>query len=63
MQKAALYTCGVFFAAGAVFHVVRLITGLEVVVGGIAVPLWGSFPGALAAAMLAAWMVVAAQRS
>jgi len=63
MQKAALYTSGVFFAAGAVGHVVRLTKGIEIVIGGIAVPVWVSFPGALIAALLAIWMVVAAQRS
>jgi hypothetical protein len=39
MQKAALYTSGVFFAVGAAAHLVRLIAGLEIVIGGIAVPL------------------------
>lgn len=62
MQKAALCTAGVFFATSAVFHVVRLIIGIEIVVEGIAVPMWGSFPGTLIAALLAVWMVVAARR-
>lgn len=63
MQKAALYTAGAFFAVGAAVHAVRLMTGLEIVVGEVAIPLWLSFPGILAAAGLATWMVVAAQRS
>ncbi len=63
MQKAALYTSGVFFATGAVAHLVRLITGFEIVVGGVVAPVWVSFPGALIAALLAIWMVVAAGRS
>ena len=63
MQKAALYTSGIFFAAGAVGHVVRLTKGIEIVIGGFAVPVWVSFPGALIAALLAVWMVVAARRS
>ncbi len=63
MQKAALYTSGVIFAAAAVAHVVRLTTGFEIVVGGVVVPVWVSFPGSLIAALLAAWMVVAARRS
>lgn len=62
MRKAALYTSGAFFAAGAVGHLLRLITGFEITVGGIAVPIWVSFPGVLAAALLALWMVVAARR-
>lgn len=58
-QKAALYTAGTFFAVGAIAHVVRLFAGFEIAIGGIVVPVWMSFPGAL----IAAWMIVAAQRS
>ena len=63
LQKVALYTSGVIFAVGAIAHSVRLITGFEIVVGGVVAPVWVSFPGALIAALLAIWMVVAAQRS
>ncbi len=63
MQKAALYTSGALFAAGTVFHVVRLFTHIGIVVAEMAVTLWRSFPGALAAAALAFWMLVAARRS
>ena len=63
MQKAALYTSGVIFAAGAVGHVVRLTKGIEIVIGGAVLPVWVSFPGALIAALLAVWMAVAARRS
>ncbi len=62
MQKAALYTSGAIFAAIAVAHLARLIVGFEIVVGGVAAPLWVSLPGALVAALLAVWMVVAARR-
>ena len=63
MQKAALYTSGAIFAAGAVGHVVRLTKGIEIVIGGAVLPVWVSFPGALIAALLAVWMAVAARRS
>ncbi|MDH3195813.1 MAG: hypothetical protein OEL78_05825 [Hyphomicrobiales bacterium] len=63
MQKAALYTSGAFFAVGAVAHLVRLIVGFEIVIAGIAVPVWASYPGALIAAALAVWMLAAARRS
>jgi hypothetical protein len=62
MQKVALYTSGVVFAAVSVAHVVRLTTGIEIVVGGVIVPVWVSFLGALIAALLAVWMAVAAQQ-
>jgi hypothetical protein len=42
---------------------VRLTTGFEIAVGGGIVPVWVSFLGALIAALLAVWMVVAARRS
>ncbi len=63
MQKAALYTSGVVFAAVAVAHLVRLVTGFEIAVGGIIASVWASFFGALIAGLLAAWMVVATRRS
>ena len=63
MRKAALCTSGAVFAVVAVAHVVRLITGFEIVVGGMTVPAWVSFLGALIAALLAVWMVAAARRS
>ena len=63
MQKAALYTSGVIFAAGAICHVARLTSGIEIIVDGFMVPVWVSFPGALIAALLAVWMAVAARRS
>ncbi len=62
MQKAALYTCCLLFSAAVVFHAVRLITGIEIVIGGIVVPQWGSYPAVLVAALLAAWMMIAARR-
>jgi hypothetical protein len=63
MRNAALYTAAVFFAAGAVGHLVRLTSGIELVVNGLAVPVWVSYPGVLVASALAVWMVVAARRS
>ncbi|NQV57487.1 MAG: hypothetical protein HQ503_16620 [Rhodospirillales bacterium] len=63
MQKAALYTAGLIFTAGTIVHLVRLTVGLEISIGGISVPLWISYPGVVVAALLAVWMVVAAQRS
>jgi hypothetical protein len=63
MQKNALYAAAIFFAVGAIAHLVRLFAGFEIVIGGNEVPGWMSFPGAVVAAALAAWMAVAAQRS
>lgn len=62
MQKAALHIAGIFFAAGAIGHVVRVTNGIEIVIGGIELPLWVSYPGALIAILLAAWMAIAARR-
>ncbi len=51
------------FTVVAVAHVVRLSTGIEIVVDGVILPMWVSLLGALIAAPLAVWMVVAARRS
>ncbi len=50
MQKAARYTSGPIFTAGAIFHGARPTTGIEIVVGGAVVPVWALLPGALIAA-------------
>ena len=63
MQKAALYVSGIFFAIGTVAHLWRLSNDIEIVIDGIVVPMWISFPGVSAAALLAVWMLVAARRS
>ncbi len=62
MQKAALYTAAIIFAAGAVCHVIRLTTGFEITVGGFVVPVWVSFAGPPVAGLLALWMLLAARR-
>lgn len=63
MQKVALYFSGLFFTVGAIAHLVRLITGMEIVINGAVVPIWVSYPAAPIAALLALWMVVAARRA
>ncbi len=63
LQKAALYTAGIFFAVGAIVHAIRLVTGFGIVVGTITVPVWVSIPALLAGVLLAIWMAVAARRS
>lgn len=62
MQRAALYTSALIFSAGAVGHGLRLVRGFEIAIGGVVVPIWLSYLGVIIAALLAIWMVVAAQR-
>jgi hypothetical protein len=62
MVKAALYTAGAIFTVGAVAHAVRLVAAFDIVVDGIHVPQWASLPALIAAALLAAWMLLAARR-
>jgi hypothetical protein len=40
MQRAALYTSALIFAAGAVGYGLRLVRGFEIVIGGVVVPVW-----------------------
>lgn len=63
MQKAALYTSGAFFTIGAIAHIVRLASGFDIVIDGISFPVWVSLPAAIAATLLAIWMVTAARRT
>lgn len=63
MQKPALYTAAVLFAAFALGHLGRFFLGVEIVVGGVVVPVTPSLPVGIALALLAVWMVRAARRS
>ena len=63
MRKAALYTSGIVFAVVAISHLARLAMGIKIVVGGVVLPMWVSFLGALFTGLLAVWVVVAARRS
>ena len=38
MQKAALYASGFIFATGATFHLLRLVTGMEITAAGYVSP-------------------------
>ena len=62
MQRAALTAAGAIFAIGAAAHLLRLIVGFEIVIGGIDLPTWVSLPAGLVAAGLAVWMLAAARR-
>ena len=61
MQKTALHVAAAIFAVVAIVHLIRLITGFQIVVDDIVVPLWISYFGAPVAALLAIWMVRAAR--
>jgi len=61
MQKAALYTSGAVFGLVSAAHVARLATGMEIVAGGVAVPMWVSALGALITGLLCVWTAAAAR--
>ncbi len=63
MQKSALYTAAVVFAAVSAAHWLRLVLQAEVVIGGASLSQWLSVVAGIVSALLAAWMVVAARRS
>jgi hypothetical protein len=62
-KNVALRTAGAIFAIIALLHMMRLITGLEIIVAGKTVPMWPSIGGLIFAALLAIWMFVASRRS
>ncbi len=62
MPKAALYTAAAVFAVVSALHGVRYALGSEITIGGSAFPLSGSLIAGIAAAVLAAWMIVAGRK-
>ncbi len=63
MQKPALYTAALIFAAVALAHLVRYFLDTEVIVGGAVIPVFPSLPIGIVLAALAVWMVLAGRRS
>lgn len=62
MKKAAFYASGVILAIGAIGHGVRFFAGIEIIVAGIAVPMWVSFVAMIIGAALAIWIAMGAWR-
>ena len=62
MQKPALYTAAVIFAAVSLAHWVRYFLGWEMSVGGSVIPLTLSLWAGVITAGLAAWMAAATRR-
>ena len=62
MKNVALKIAGYFFTFIAIFHVLRLIYKVEVVVSGYVLPLWTSIGGAAITSLLALWMFVVAAK-
>ncbi len=63
MEKSALYTAAVIFAAVSALHWVRVFNKTEIVIGDASLPLWVSLAGGVVSALLALWMAVAGRRS
>ncbi len=61
-QRRALHAAAVVFGAIAALHLLRLVDGTEIVVGGTEIPVIVSLPAGIALGALAAWMVLAARR-
>ncbi len=62
MPKAALYTSAAVFAVVSALHGVRYALGSELTIGDSAFPVSGSLIAGIAAALLAAWMIVAGRK-
>jgi hypothetical protein len=61
-KNIALKTAGVIFAVVALLHLLRVVTGFEVAIGGKTIPLWPSIGGLIVGGLLAIWMFLAARR-
>ena len=53
MKKPATFLAAVLFSIISLLHLIRLIVGMEVSIGGWPVPAWISFPGFAFTAILA----------
>lgn len=54
-EQKFLIISATIFAWIALLHVFRLVTNLQVQVGSVTVPIWGSWLGAIVAAGLSIW--------
>ena len=61
MQKPALYTASIIFAAAGIAHFVRYFLGVKFVVGATAIPLSVSLIAGIVLALLTVWMILAAR--
>ena len=62
MEKSALYTAAVIFAAVSALHWLRVLWKTEIVIGAASLPLWVSLAGGVVCALLVVWMVAAGRR-
>ena len=60
-KNGALILAGVVFLIVAALHIVRLVTGLEVRIGGKIIPIWASIFGLIFAGLLGTIMFLAAK--
>ena len=63
MKETALYTATVIFALVSMAHLIRFFLGADVIIGDTAIPMGLSVVAGLISAVLAVWMVMAAQKS
>ncbi|MBN1433418.1 hypothetical protein JW921_01580 [Candidatus Fermentibacterales bacterium] len=56
------WLAGAAFGVVAIAHAVRAILGVQVLVGGLEIPVWVSWPGAAGAGALSAMGIAAARR-
>lgn len=61
-QTAGLRVAGVIFGLACLVQLLRLLTGLEILVAGHALPLWLSAVAATVACVLCVWMFRLANR-
>lgn len=61
-KNVALTIAGIIFLLVALLHLLRVVTGFEIVIGGKTIPLWPSIGGLIVGGLLAIWMFLAARR-
>jgi hypothetical protein len=53
MKKPGTFVATVLFSVISIIHLIRLIVGIEIIIGGWMVPAWVSYPGFAVTASLA----------
>lgn len=59
----ALRIAAVIFGIVAILHLIRIVSGVEVVIGGWAMPMWINMLGLIGGAGLCFWLLMLSGRS
>ena len=56
MKNSAIRISGTIFGVVALFHLLRLVTGVPILINGWLLPIWVNWMGLIATGFLCAWL-------